>query len=171
MNIQRLSPQYAPEYRALMLEAYELHPDVFVSTVAERAGLPLLWWETRLQEGPQPSQLVFGKFERGKLAGVAGLAFGLRPKELHKARLYGLYVSSTFRGKGLGRGLVGAVLEQARARLGIKVVQLTVTQSNRAAQAMYERAGFLQFGLEPFAFAAGGKFLSKVHMWCNLEQT
>ncbi|MGE5667380.1 MAG: GNAT family N-acetyltransferase, partial [Betaproteobacteria bacterium] len=52
MNVQRLSPQHASSYRALMLEAYAAHPDAFTSTVGERAALPIAWWEARLAEGP-----------------------------------------------------------------------------------------------------------------------
>ena len=49
---------------------------------------------------------------------------------------------------------------------GLKVVQLTVTEGNAAAQTLYEHCGFVSFGVEPFAVALGSIFLSKVHMWC-----
>jgi hypothetical protein len=48
MPIRRLVPDDAQAYRALMLEAYERHPDAFTSTATERAALPLSWWEARL---------------------------------------------------------------------------------------------------------------------------
>jgi hypothetical protein len=47
-------------------------------------------------------------------------------------------------------------------------MQLTVTE----ATARYNRLRALrlvQFGLEPFAVAVGPRFVSKVHMWRNLE--
>ncbi len=50
--IERLTPEYASSYRALMLEAYECHPDAFTSSVAERAQLPLSWWQKRLDDSP-----------------------------------------------------------------------------------------------------------------------
>lgn len=168
MEIQRLSPAHASEYRALMLEAYERHPDAFASSVAERAALPLSWWEERLEPGPQPSQLVLGAFDGGDLAGAAGLTFESREKERHKARLYGLSVAAAHRRRGLGSRLVEAVLAEARARPGVRLVQLTVAHPNPAARALYERAGFVQFGLEPLAFAAGDRFVAKLHMWCDL---
>jgi hypothetical protein len=56
----------------------------------------------------------------------------------------------------------------ARSRKGIIVVQLTVSDGNDSARLLYEQSGFVRFGLEPFAVAVGSKFLSKVHMWCNL---
>jgi ribosomal protein S18 acetylase RimI-like enzyme len=74
-----------------------------------------------------------------------------------------------FRQRGLGRQLVVAALGVARARDDIKVVQLTVTQGNSAAQTLYEHCGFSVFGVEPFAVAVGEGFVSKVHMWCDLS--
>lgn len=169
MNVKRLDPSHVAEYRGLMLEAFELHPDAFTSSFAERAALPLSWWESRLNQEPQPSELVLGAFHDRQLAGIAGLSFELREKARHKATLFGMYVPSKFRRHGFGRQLVQAVLVQARLRSGVKIVQLTVTDGNHAAQDLYEQCGFVQFGLEPFAVAVGDKFVSKVHMWRNIE--
>lgn len=169
MNPHRLEPLHAPAYRALMLEAYELHPDAFTSSVEERAALPLSWWEDRLSQGPKPSELVLGAFKDSQLVGVTGLSFESREKARHKATLFGMYVPSAARGFGLGTGLVQAALAEAKARQGVKVVQLTVTHGNRAAQSLYEKCGFVQFGLEPSAVRVGELFVSKVHMWCNIE--
>jgi RimJ/RimL family protein N-acetyltransferase len=169
MSIHRLDPSNALLYRALMLEAYALHPDAFTSSVGERARLPLSWWEARLKPGPRPSELVLGAFEDDHIAGVAGLSFESREKIRHKAMLFGMYVPLRFRRFGLGRQLVQAAVAEARLRSGIKVVQLTVTQGNRAAQALYEQCGFVQFGLEPLAVAVGTEFVSKVHMWRSTD--
>jgi RimJ/RimL family protein N-acetyltransferase len=168
MNVKRLDPSHVDEYRTLMLEAFELHPDAFTSSFAERAALPLSWWEARLKQDPQPRELVLGAFHDGQLAGVAGLSFEPREKARHKALLFGMYVPSKYRRHGFGRQLVHAALAQARLRSGIKLVQLTVTHGNQAAEKLYEQCGFVQFGLEPFAVAVGDQFVSKVHMWCDI---
>jgi ribosomal protein S18 acetylase RimI-like enzyme len=168
-TIRRLTSEDAPPYRTMMLEAYERHPDAFTSSVPERASLPLSWWETRLKAEVQPADMVLGAFQGRRLAGVAGLSFETREKARHKAHLFGMYVPSESRNAGIGKGLVLAVLEQARKRPGVKVVQLTVTHGNTAAQGLYERCGFVPFGIEPLAVAVGNEFVSKVHMWCNLN--
>lgn len=152
-----------------MLEAYELHPDAFTSSISERGSLPLSWWETRLKAEAQPSDMVLGAFRGPRLAGVVGLSFDTREKARHKAQLFGMYVPSEFRKSGMGKALVLAVLEHAQRRPGVRIVQLTVTQGNDAAQGLYERCGFVPFGIEPFAAAVGQDFVSKVHMWCNLR--
>jgi RimJ/RimL family protein N-acetyltransferase len=169
MTIHRLLPQQAAAYREFMLEAYAAHPEAFTSRVAERAALPLSWWESRLTDAASPTAAVFGASESGILAGVAGLAFEKKEKTRHKAMLFGMYVSPAHRGQGLGQLLVTAALDYARSRPGIRIVQLTVTDGNRSAQALYSRCGFVPFGIEPFAVAVGTHYVSKVHMWCDLN--
>ncbi|MDI1342005.1 GNAT family N-acetyltransferase [Polaromonas sp.] len=168
MLIEQLRPVHAGDYRALMLEAYALHPEAFSSSVAERAALPLSWWQSRLSEEPLAQERVLGGFQDDRLAGVAGLSFESREKLRHKATLFGMYVPDRFRQQGLGRRLVQAVLAQAGARPGVRLVQLTVTQGNHAARALYESCGFVSYGVEPFAVAAGPAYVSKIHMWCNI---
>ncbi len=167
--IERLEPGHAAAYRTLMLDAYGRHPDAFTSSVAERENLPLSWWQTRLSPGSRPAELVLGAFTGGALAGVTGLSFDARDKACHKATLFGMYVPETHRGAGMGRLLVQAALARARQRPGIRQVLLTVTQGNAAAQGLYERCGFVAFGVEPRAVAVGGGFVNKVHMWCDVD--
>jgi ribosomal protein S18 acetylase RimI-like enzyme len=52
-----------------------------------------------------------------------------------------LFVSEAARGAGLGRALVEAVVERARAR-GCRRVELDVNSENPAAQALYRSLGF-----------------------------
>ena len=101
ITIQRLNPMHAEAYRAMMLEAYEHHPDAFLSSTSERAALPLSWWQKRLDDNPEANEMVFD--EQGRLCGVAGLSVGVREKEVHKATLFGMYVPPTCRGQALVR--------------------------------------------------------------------
>jgi RimJ/RimL family protein N-acetyltransferase len=170
-RVERLGPESAPEYRALMLEAYGAHPDAFTSTVAERAAQPLSWWEARCDVRPDAREVVLAVLHEGRIGGVAGLSFESREKARHKATLFGMYVPAHARNRGWGAALVHGALAHARARSGIRVVQLTVTDGNRAARALYERCGFAAFGVEPLAIAVGQDFYGKVHMWCDLAGT
>ena len=52
-----------------------------------------------------------------------------------------LYVAESQRRGGLGEALVAAAIERARAR-GCGRIELDVSESNRAAWALYERMGF-----------------------------
>jgi ribosomal protein S18 acetylase RimI-like enzyme len=70
---------------------------------------------------------------------------------------------------GLGRQLVQCALPRARERPEIKVVQLTVTEGNGPAIALYDCCGFLRFGVEPLAVAVGSDYVAKVHMWRRID--
>jgi RimJ/RimL family protein N-acetyltransferase len=171
-ELRRLVPADAPAYRTLMLDAYARHPDAFTSSAAERAALPLAWWEARLATGIDATECVVGAFAHDgtayALAGVAGLAFEAREKVRHKATLFGMVVAPSQRGQGIGQALVNAALAEARCRPGVQRVLLTVTEGNRAAEALYARCGFVAFGVELQAVAVPGGYVNKVHMACDL---
>lgn len=152
-----------------MLEAYAAHPDAFTSSAEERAVLSVAWWAARLAEGAAPDSVVYGAFDGAVLVGVAGLTFERREKARHKATLFGMYVAPSGRGLGVGRALVEALLAYARTRQGVRIIQLTVTQGNHSAESLYSRCGFVSFGVEPMAVAIGTSFVSKVHMWLELD--
>jgi mutator protein MutT len=167
--VRRLEPGDAPAYRALMLEAYERHAEAFSSSAAERAALPLSWWQARLAAGDDAPQRVIGAWRGDRLAGVAGLSFDTGEKLRHKATLFGMAVAEDFRRQGIGEALVQAVLAHAQAHAGTRLVQLTVSDGNRAARALYERCGFAVFVIEPRAVAVGDGYEAKCHMWVDLE--
>lgn len=168
MDIRRLTAADAAIYRALMLEGYDLHPEAFTASVAEREPFPVTWWEGRVKDGDDAEEIVVGAFEEGQLVGVAGLRFAQRPKTLHKSHLYGMYVPASHTRRGIGQSLVEAVLDEARSRKGIRVVQLSVTEGNREAESLYARCGFIPYGVEPMAISVDGGYASKVYMWLDL---
>lgn len=99
---------------------------------------------------------------------MAGLGFQEREKVRHKCTLFGMYVRDTQRRRGLGRALVSAVLDAAQESDGVTLMQLTVTQGNHAAYALYRQLGFIEFGIEPMAMATTEGHEAKVHMWRTL---
>ncbi|TFY92721.1 GNAT family N-acetyltransferase [Pseudomonas kairouanensis] len=166
MMIRPLVASDAQAYRALMLEAYGVYPQAFTSSVAERAAMPLSWWEKRLES---PLDHLLGAFDADDLVGIVGLAFEPREKARHKVTLFGMYVNAGHQQQGLGRRLVEAALDEARKQPRLKLIQLTVTAGNDAAFALYQRCGFIQYGLEPLAVRVGVEYFDKIHMWRELK--
>jgi ribosomal protein S18 acetylase RimI-like enzyme len=164
MQTLRLLPSQASQYRALMLEAYRLHPTAFTSSLDERALLPISWWEKRLAASEPAEEVVLGVWVEDVLAGAVGVQFESREKIRHKATLFGMYVPSQFQNVGHGRALVGAAIATASQRSGITQMQLTVTEGNTGAVDLYKSAGFHQFGLEPKAVFVNGAYWAKIHM-------
>lgn len=169
MNVRRLTAANVPEYRALMLHAYEHAADAFTSTPEERATAPDAWWAQRIAD-PAGGSAALGAFADGALIGTVALEFSSKPKTRHKALLIGMFVMAHHRGRGAGRKLVDAALALAREHGGVRAVVLTVTQGNDEAVSLYERSGFTAFGVEPMAILTPGGFRSKVHMWREIGE-
>src|SRR3990167_3710666 len=115
MHVALLQPSDAQQYRALMLQAYELAPDAFTSTAEERSAEPESFWVKRIA-APSALSAAFGAFEGQKLVGTVALEFSAKPKTRHKAHVIGMYVAPATRGTGAGRALLGAAVEWAKAK-------------------------------------------------------
>ena len=169
MHVTLLRPSDAPQYRKLMLEAYELAADAFTSTAEERASEPDSFWVKRIAV-PSGLSATFGAFDGDALVGTVSIEYFAKPKTRHKGHVIGMYTAPSARGKGVGRALLDAVVAHARAREGLLTLTLTVTDGNEAAVNLYRRVGFQVFGVEPMAIRTPSGFMGKVHMWLPLQE-
>lgn len=168
MRIAPLTPAEAPAYRRLLLEAYSLAADAFTSTAEERAAEPASFWVRRIAD-PGGLGAAYGAFDGPDLVGTVALEFSAKPKTRHKALVLGMYVSPAARRRGVGRALMNAVVDHARARNDLLLLTLTVTEGNDAAVELYRHCGFRAFGVEPMAILTPAGFRGKVHMWLPLR--
>lgn len=165
MQIRRLEISDAPVYRELRLRGLRDHPDAFTSSFEEESQRSAAETEKRLS--PTSDTLMWGAFVEGTLAGVVGMTRETRLKNRHKATLVAMYVAPEYSGQGLGLALVNTVIQTAKAS-GIELLILTVTDTNRQAAALYTRAGFASFGIEPDAIRVNGVPFGKQHMYLQL---
>ena len=161
--VRRLGPEDAEAFHALRLEGLARHPCAFAASPEEECGHSLAEVAARLERAP-----VFGAFDGTRLVGVAGFAIPARAKKRHKGVLWGVYVREGARGRGLGRALVRAVIEHARAN----VVQLhaTVVTTNEPALRLYRSLGFSTYGLEPRGLACAGQYFDQELMVLMLDR-
>jgi len=115
-----------------------------------------------------PEQFVAGAFDP-ELVGMAGLYRDRHVKASHKAHLWGMYVASSHRGRGIGADLLRATLDHARTLPGVTRVHLCVSSVAPQARRLYERAGFELWGTEPDALRHGGEAATDYHMALHLE--
>ena len=169
MHVARLQASDAAQYRKLMLEAYELAADAFTSTAEERTAEPEAFWVKRIADTTGMSA-AFGAFEDRDLVGTVALEFSAKPKTKHKALLIGMYVAPSARTKGAGRALLVAAVDHARAKGGILLLALTVTDGNEPAVNLYRSAGFQAFGVEPMAILTPSGYKGKIHMSLLLQR-
>jgi ribosomal protein S18 acetylase RimI-like enzyme len=156
-QIRRLRADDAGSFKALRLEALQANPELFGSTFELEDKLDVAWFAGRLEDAH-----VLGAFRDGELVGTAGFSIQQGPKNGHKGRLWGMYVRSSARNRGVGRLLVNALLDVAREH--VELVQLTVVSDNRPARRLYESVGFVEFGLEPKASKYGDRYCDEAHM-------
>ncbi len=119
---------------------------------------------------PGGDEAVYGAFADGRLAGLAGLARETRMKNRHKATVFGMYVARECGGRGIGGALLAHLIGEARRQPQLQQLVLTVTDGNAAAAALYEKAGFRSFGIEPRAICVDGNYHGKNHMILFLAQ-
>lgn len=169
LRVAPLQPADALPYRALMLQAYEQAADAFTSTAEDRAAEPESFWVRRIAD-PSGLNVAFGAFIGQRLVGTVALECNTKPKTRHKGLVIGMYVEPAARGTGAAWALLDALLAHARARGGLRLLTLTVTEGNEPAIRLYRCAGFEAFGVEPLAILTPSGYRGKVHMALDLQR-
>ncbi|HEX2203162.1 MAG TPA: GNAT family N-acetyltransferase [Longimicrobium sp.] len=154
-RLRVLTAEDAPAYLEVRLRALREHPEAFATSAEEAALAPLADVARRLAPGPE--HVTVGAFDGDRLAGVATVVRATRAKERHRATVAAMYVAPEARGRGLGEALLRRALDAVRAWGGVTDVGLAVTAGNDGARALYARAGFVSWGVEPRALFVDGR--------------
>ena len=78
-----------------------------------------------------------------------------------------MYVRPSARKAAVGRRLVETIIEFARHR--VELIQLAVVSDNEEARRLYERLGFLEYGIEKKALKQDGHYYDEVLMAKDLK--
>jgi ribosomal protein S18 acetylase RimI-like enzyme len=146
--IRRLTAADVHAFRALRIEAMTAEPASFGTDLLEEQAKSVEASAATLSE-----TTLFGGLIEGELVGMAGFARMKPLREQHKGTVWSMYVRASARGHGLGGRLLQAVIDHARTE--VEILSLVVVSTNTAAVALYERHGFVRWGLEPFALKLG----------------
>ena len=107
-------------------------------------------------------------FVDGKVAGTAGIeAVGTKDKVRHRAE-FSISVLKEYWGLGIGRALLEACIKCAK-EAGYAQLELTVVAQNARAIALYQNAGFTEYGRNPRGFHSRvSGFQEVIHMLLKL---
>jgi ribosomal protein S18 acetylase RimI-like enzyme len=142
--LRRFAADEWPAYRDLRLRALADSPDAFGSTFARESARSDDEWRERLATGARsPTDLPLVAVVDDALAGLAWGRLDERQPDI--AHLFQVWVAPEFRGRGVGRLLVDAVIAWART-VGARALRLGVTCGDTAAVRLYRRAGFVDDG-------------------------
>lgn len=162
--IRRLTPADAASFIGIRREALEREPFAFGSSPGEDFTQSLEQVHGVLASA---HSAVFGAFD-SELIGIVGVRSQTRKKERHKAEIWGMYLREEHRGRGLGRRLMEAAVAFTREQEGVRLLHLTVTDRAQTAAALYEKLGFVMWGMEPAALHVDGADLTEKHMVLSL---
>jgi RimJ/RimL family protein N-acetyltransferase len=169
VEIRKLTEADAGAYRAARLRALREHPDAFGRAYEEVQGLDEMTEELRSQHDGVRG-FILGAFDGG-LVGIVGCARERGRKNEHKALIWGMYVASEAWGRGIGKALLSAAIERARAWPGLEQLWLSVGTDNRRAGSLYRSCGFERFGLERRALKLGDRYVDEEHMMLFLKDS
>jgi len=166
VRVRLLGPADASAFQGLRLQALTEDPVAFASSYEEERDTAMATVAERLVA--LPDRAIVGAFDGDRLVGLAAWHREEMRKLQHKGFVWGVFVADTHRGQGLGRLLMQAVIEHARAAHGIRQLNLTAYAANKAAVALYESLGFVVYGREPAAICVDGMLHDDVHMSLRL---
>ena len=104
----------------------------------------------------------------GRIVGSAGVsAVRSRRKVVHRAR-FGISILKEYWGMGIGRVLMDASIDCAR-QSGYTQLELEVVADNERAVSLYRRAGFEEYGRNPWGYkSAAAGYQELVYMRLEL---
>lgn len=145
------------EYRALRLEAVEKVPQSFLDDPDVAEKIPKEEWQRKM------SSMFFAEVD-GKWVGMIGSYQDEKTKLKHILNIFSFFVSSDYRGMGIGRALIQQVIATAKNNPEIKKLQLGVVTTQEPANELYQSLGFIKAGHMKYAVKVGDTYFDEYHM-------
>jgi ribosomal protein S18 acetylase RimI-like enzyme len=163
--IRHLREDDAEAYVVLRHEALVDTPMAFAASAQDDFAGSVELVREHLRKAPEA--VIIGAFEP-QLVGTVGIHRERQLKAIHKAHLWGFYVTPAHRQHGIGSRLLEAALHHVRTLRGVEWVHLSVSATTPGAQRLYEKFGFQVWGVEPDALRHAGQSAAEHHMALRL---
>jgi RimJ/RimL family protein N-acetyltransferase len=160
-------PSLLENYLALYDEVREV-PEVGVSlfpkppTMVEEVD----WFARVFKAAQDGSGVAVVAEDGGRAIGLCNVQPAGNQEKQHIGIL-GILVARGHRGRGVGKGLIGAALERCHGKFDL--VELSVFESNDRARRLYESMGFRVWGTLPKGVKRNGRFINLVYMSSELK--
>lgn len=169
VELRRLRALELAEYKALRDAMLAAHPQAFTSDAEAEAGKTAQSYLPRLGlDRPEGGQFTLGAWDGRALLGVVSCERDMRLKVRHIGHLIGMMVADHAAGRGIGRLLLQACIDEARSVAGLELLTLSVTAGNTAAEHLYRSTGFVVYGTLHRAIRVDGRYHDKNLMSLSL---
>ncbi len=162
-EIHRLTEDDAERFYTLRLQGLREEPNAFGSTCEEETARGFDFVRQRFATAhKRDNNAIFGAFQKVELLGIVGLAQQERLKLRHRATLWGMYVSPSARGMGLGKLLCHTLIGHVRQNLkDVEMIDLIVESTNEPAKRLYASLGFKVWGIQEKALKSSGQYFDE----------
>ncbi|MCY4018941.1 MAG: GNAT family N-acetyltransferase [Chloroflexi bacterium] len=159
VSIITLPPARWRAAQRLRLQALLAEPSAFASSYEDELAFPDDVWIARLTSAQErDGNMTYFAEVDGELVGMAGAHWSNRSEMRHVAEVYGVYVSSEMRGRGIASRLMRRLLEELRSLDQFEKVSLTLNTEAGAALGLYQGLGFKIIGTSRRELKVAGQY-------------
>jgi len=157
ITVTRLDESRWAEYRDLRLESLKNDPLAYGSSYEEELPYQESDWRRRMRS-------VLFAVEDGIPVGMIVCGRNTRLKTDHICGIYGVYITGEYRGRGIGNKLMDAALAEIKRMPGVIKIELAVNPTQKAAEHLYRKWGFIEAGRVTKALRVDGRYYDELMM-------
>jgi ribosomal protein S18 acetylase RimI-like enzyme len=154
VSVVALGPPDWRDLRAIRLEALRSEPAAYSSSYEETLEWSDEDWRRRLTNDHRLHLLAR---VQNRPIGIVGGYLGSDEGDDSVAEVFGMYVTSEYRGRGVGRLLLTALIDHLSALPQISAIRLGVTETQDPARGLYKSVGFRVVGKADEGIVVNGR--------------
>ena len=144
-DIKKLDKDNYLDYKKIRLELLLDNKESFGSSYEEESLFNDEFWIDRLSK---KNVHTIGAYIEEEIVAIIVLVLNVRSKMKHVATINSLYVKPSFRNQGIAYDMLKYAEHIAKIN-GVERLNLSVIDSNTNAIELYQRFGFVKYGIEP----------------------
>jgi ribosomal protein S18 acetylase RimI-like enzyme len=170
ISIRLLTQSDLPAYKALRDEALREFPQAFTSDYETERLRNSESYAPRISAPDAHGNKLWGAFDaQDELVGSIALEVAAKAQQRHMGTVLGMFVSKAAQRQGIAPQLIAHCTQYIKASSQFDQLILTVTAATTHVVRLYERAGFVRYGLLPRAIRVKGVFHDKLLMRLELR--